>query len=364
MENKTTKNEETVKVDTADRAILPFVSILMVNFNGKVHLKEFFESVFNLNYPRDRFEVVVIDNASSDGSPEWIKENYPEVKQVILEKNTGFAIGNNIGANYCQGKFIALINNDTVLDKEWLIELIKQAIKAPDAIYGSKMLWYRKRDYVVYGGGRLFAWGDCCHLQCYAKNVHEREPSLTMYADGCGVLLSKEIFQKIGGFEESYFCYCEDYELSWKAWLLGYKVYFVPTAEFYHKVSSTLGGRSHAYIYLLWRNQLRNIIKFAEPGSLTVMLPLFTGYAMAMYLVVYCIQERNFSLVLPLAKAYGSIISDMPRLLKVRKEFQKNRKIRDKELKKLGLIMSFKKSIGEALSTLNRKSKFSKVTAV
>lgn len=196
-----------------------------------------------------------------------------------------------------------------------------------------------------------------------AQTHEQDEPSLTMYADGCGALISKELFQKVGGFEESYFCYCEDYELSWKAWLLGYKVYFVPTAEFYHKVSSTLGGRSHAYIYLLWRNQLRNIIKFADSGSLMLMLPLFTAYAIAMCLVVYCIQERNFSLILPMAKAYGSIISDVPRLLRGRKEFQKNRKIRDKELRKLGLIMSFKNSIREALATLDRKSKFKEEAA-
>ncbi len=338
---------------------LPLVSILMINYNGEAHVEEFFKSVFDLNYPKDKYEVVVIDNASSDGSPEWIEQNYPQVKLVRLDENYGFAVGNNIGVKYCQGKFIALQNNDTVLDKDWLIELTKQAVKDPDAIYGSKMLWYSKRDYIVYAGGKFFAWGDACHLQCYAQDSNEQtQPFLVMYADGCGALISKEVFLKIGGFDESYFCYAEDYELSWKAWLLGYKAYFVPKAKFYHKVSATLGNRSKPYIYFLLRNQLRNMIKFAGLPTLVVMYPSFMAYYLAMYLVVYCFQESNFSLILPILKAYLKIISELPSLIKVRRRFQKQRKIRDRELKKLGLILTFSQSIREALATFNRKSKF------
>ncbi len=124
----------------------------MVNYNGQAHLEEGFESVFNLNYPRDKYEVVVVDNASSDGSPEWIRQNYPEVRLVRLDKNTGFARGNNIGVNCCQGKFITLANNDTVMDKDWLVELVKQALKDPQAIYCGKTLSYSKRDYIIFGG--------------------------------------------------------------------------------------------------------------------------------------------------------------------------------------------------------------------
>ncbi len=99
----------------------PFVSILMVNYNGQVHLSEFFESVFRLNYPKDKYEVVVVDNASGDGSPDWIRQNYPQVTLVCLDKNSGFAAGNNIGVKYCKGKLIALINNDTVYDKDYTV---------------------------------------------------------------------------------------------------------------------------------------------------------------------------------------------------------------------------------------------------
>ncbi|MFH0846710.1 MAG: glycosyltransferase family 2 protein [Chloroflexota bacterium] len=342
---------------------LPFVSILMVNYNGQAHLKEFFESVFQLNYPESRYEVVVVDNASRDGSPDWIRNNYPRVKLICLDKNYGFSTGNNVGVKYCQGKFLALINNDTVLDKDWLIELVRQAVKEPDAIYGSKMLWYKRRDYIVYGGGRLFAWGEPCHLQTYARDRGtEVNPSLTMYADGCGELLSKEVFLKIAGFDESYFCYSEDIELSWKAWILGYRIYFVPTAKFYHKVSATLGSRSFAFIYYIIRNQLRNIFKFAEFRDLVIMLPSYAFYSLSLYLVVYCFQERKFSLILPIMKAYLKFFTEIHHLIPIRRQFQKRRRVTDKELKRMGLILTFSDSISEAFATLSRKSKFQKDT--
>ncbi len=348
-----------MKPESAANSGLPLISILMVNYNGQAHLKEFFESVFELNYPKERYEVVVVDNASCDGSADWIWKNYPQVKLICLDKNYGFTTGNNIGVKYCRGTFLALINNDTVLDKNWLIELVKHAVKDADAIYGSKMMWYSRRDYIVYGGGRLFAWGEPCHLQTYSKDPGtEREPSLTMYADGCGELISKEIFLKLDGFDESYFCYSDDIELSWKAWLLGYRIYFVPTAKFYHKVSATLGSRSFAFIYYIVRNQLRNIFKFTEFPNLIIMLPSYAFYSLSLYLAVYCFQEKKFSLILPMTKAFLKFFTEIPQLTPVRRHFQKYRRIRDRDLKKMGLILTFSQSVCEAFATFGRKAKF------
>lgn len=340
---------------------LPFVSILLANYNGMDHLEEFLTSAYTLNYPKDRFEVVIVDNASTDGSAEWIEQNYPQVKLVREKKNHGFAVGNNIGAKYCQGEFLALQNNDTRLDKDWLIELIREAIKDPEGLYGSTMLWHSRPDHVVYGGGKYFAWGDAFHLDCYTKEKPGQEAFVTMYADGCGELLAKKVFLEIGGFDETYFCYAEDYELSWKARILGHQVYMVPKARFWHKVSSVYGNRSSTYIYYLLRNQLRNMIKFAECPTLLVMYPGFMAYYLTLYAAVYSLQEKNFSLIFPMLKAYLKIVFELPRLFKVRRKFQKQRKIKDRQLKKLGLILNFSQSVREAFATLKRKNEFFKV---
>jgi GT2 family glycosyltransferase len=340
---------------------LPFVSILMVNYNGQVHLKEFFESVFRLNYPKNKYEVVVVDNASKDGSPDWIDKNYSQVKLIRLAENTGFARGNNIGVSHCRGRFTALINNDTVLTRDWLTELVKQAVKEPDAIFTSKMLFYDRRDHIAYGGANLFFWGQGYFPRVYEKDDDkELQPSPVLCASGCGVLIPKDLFLKLGGFDESYFCYAEDFEISWKAWLMGYRVYYIPTARFYHKVSMTMGGNSHLLIYLLYRNDMRNIVKLAGTTTLISMLPLFMAYSYAMYFAVYCLQEKQFSLIWPILKANFRILYEIPGLLPVRKKIQKERKIRDKDLKKMGLILPLGESIKSSLAVLRRRGEFIK----
>jgi hypothetical protein len=339
----------------------PLVSILMVNYNGQAHVKEFFESVYALEYPKDKFEVVVVDNASKDDSQDWIEKNYPQVKLVRLDENTGFAKGNNIGVKHCQGKFVALINNDTVLDKNWLMELVKPALKEPNAIYSSKMLCYDHHDYISYGEANLYPWGEGCCFQMYKKDTYNSsQPFLIMYACGCGVLFSKETFLNLGGFDESYFCYAEDFELCWKAWLMGYHIYSVPNARFYHKGNATLGVHSPTVIYLCCRNQMRNIIKFTGTFHLIFMLPLFMVWSFALCFVFYPRGDKNYALVIPTINAGLSIIKEFPYLLRVRRKIQQERKVKDKELEKLGIILSWRQGIKARLADRARTNNFQK----
>ena len=342
--------------------IKPRVTILVANYNSlkfRDLLDEFFESVLNLNYPKDRYEVIVVDNGSRDGSLKYIRENYPRVRVIELDKNYGFAKANNIGASLSTGEFLALMNNDTVLDRNWLIEMVKYAVEEPNAIYCSKTLRYDKRDTIVFNGGKLLKWGWTNPLQCYQKdNENENAPILSFYADGCGTLISKETFSELGGFDEDYVSYCEDYSLSWKALLHGYKIYCIPTSKFYHKISETFGLRRPLVIYLFWRNSLRNIIKYPELSTLLAILPLYIFYSLFAYIVYYSFQEKNFLTIFPMIKAHFHVLRELPKLLKERKKIQAERKISDKELSNMGLILSFNESIKESLIFLKCKRKF------
>jgi GT2 family glycosyltransferase len=111
--------------------ILPFVSIITVNYNGKSFLDELFSSIFSIDYPKDKYEVIMVDNASTDGSVDFVGENYPKVKIINSSKNLGFAGGNNLGIRRSNGDYIALINNDTQVDHNWLKELVLSAKKFP-----------------------------------------------------------------------------------------------------------------------------------------------------------------------------------------------------------------------------------------
>lgn len=179
-----------------------------------------------------------------------------------------------------------------------------------------------------------------------------------MFPDGCGTLIAKELYLELEGFEERYFCYGEDVELGWKAWLQGHRVYYVPTARIYHKVRGTLGRNSGTVWYLIWKNQLRNLIKFVELPNLILELPMFTCFTLGFYIAVLFLQEKQFSVIFLIFKAYFETLLELPSLIRARLKIQKGRKIRDKELKKMGLVLTFKESIGQSFSSLDRREAF------
>jgi GT2 family glycosyltransferase len=335
---------------------LPNVSILVVNYNGGAHLREFFESALSLDYPRERYEIVVVDNGSTDGSEDYVealaeKHDSPRFRLIKLDRNHGFAEGSNIGVRHCRAELIAMINNDTVLEKNWLAELVKAAESRSDAIYGSKMLWYKRRNVVIYGGGVLLSWGLPHHTRMYqADSSRDESVSEVFYADGCGLLLSKRLFARLGGFDRTYFNYAEDYELSWKAWLLGYEVYFVPTAKFWHKVSATGIELSSFQTYNLWKNHFRNIMKFAEVPTLAYMLPLLLAQC-----VMYYISLRKPHALVDLSRALIYVLTHMNDVKIQRAYYQGSRRVSDGELKQMGLILPFRTSLKAVVATLRRR---------
>jgi len=349
---------------TKDKQKYPFVSIIVANWNSlrfKGLLDEFFESIFNLEYPSDRYEVIVVDNGSTDTSYNYIKERYHKVKLIKLDKNYGFTKANNIGASFARGKFLALINNDTVLDKKWLIEMMKYASKNADNIYCSKMLRYDKRKIICFNGGKLLRWGWTKPIQSFEEDKSNvSNPFLSFYADGCGTLISKKLYFELGGFDEYYHTYCEDYSLSWKALLYGHKIYCIPKSKFYHNISTTMGSRSSFVIYLLWRNRLRNIIKYPEILTLIIMLPSYIACSIFTFIAIYLYQEKNGSLIYPIIKAHIRVLFELSMLINERRKIQANRKISDKELFNSGLMISFSESIRMSLNFIKYRNRFLK----
>ena len=124
----------------------PLISILTVNWNGKRYLDDLFSSIFSLNYPMEKLQVLMVDNNSSDDSVEYVKKKFPAVEIVELDKNRGYAGGNNEGFKRAKGKYIALINNDCVADPGWLGEMLaifnKSTGDAKIGAVGPKVVFY------------------------------------------------------------------------------------------------------------------------------------------------------------------------------------------------------------------------------
>ena len=194
-------------------------SIIIVNFNGLEYLKKCLNSVEKQNY--DNFEIIVVDNGSTDGSVEYLRLYHPEIKIISLPNNVGFSAGNVIGLKYASGDYIVLLNNDTIVDTNWLAELVKVAkMDKKIGIVGALILPMR---YVN-------------QKPCIISKV-------TNVATVCaaGMLIKRELINKIGFLDPDFFIYFEDVDLCYRAIITGYKVVYSPKAYVYHVGSGTMG---------------------------------------------------------------------------------------------------------------------------
>jgi GT2 family glycosyltransferase len=254
----------------------PTVSVVVLNYNGKQHLKDCFVSLRALNYPRERCELILVDNASTDNSVDFIRENFSEVRIIQNETNLGFAHGNNNGARAAAGKYVAFLNNDVYVDSTWLSEMVLAATQRSSIIcVGSKMVsWDGKLiDFVkplinFYGFGYQDAMGWPDHGQF-------DKPVPLPFACGGAMMIERQIFLESGGFDEDYFLFFEDVDVGWRMWVLGYEVVLAPKALAYHRQHATTDAvYNYRKNFLFERNALYTLVKNYEQTTLHHLLPV------------------------------------------------------------------------------------------
>jgi len=239
----------------------PRISVVILNFNGMRHLKRCLESVLNTEYPN--FEVIFVDNASVDGSLNLVKRNFggkQNIRIVQNEKNYGFAEGNNIGAKKADGHYLVFLNNDTEVKVNWLKELVKASGPPGIGVVQSMSLWIRDRRTIDSFGGFIDAFGYSHNLADFASRSNE-----IFYAEGLCLFISKELFDKIGGFDGDYFFFEEDVDLCWRVHLQGLKVVVAPESIVYHARGGTAPGKlmklEPNWARLTARNRLITLVK-------------------------------------------------------------------------------------------------------
>ncbi|MFX1593130.1 MAG: glycosyltransferase family 2 protein [Promethearchaeota archaeon] len=272
------------------------VSVLILNYNGIDHLEECFNSLSQLTYKN--VEIILIDNNSQDNSVNFIRENYPNVNIIKLNKNFGFTGGNNAGASQAKGEYIVLLNNDTIVDKNWLTELVRVAQKSKNiGVVGSKIYNYYNREFIDYAGSCCDKYLRTDHI---GRNLNDNKfldfENETFYACGAALLIKRELYKKIGLFDPLYFIYCEDFDLSWRTWLAGYKVMYAPKSFLFHKIGQVLEDLSPRKFFLHERNRLRTLLKNYELKSILKILPLYLVKRIGMF-VKLCIQFDNTALL-------------------------------------------------------------------
>lgn len=210
----------------------PLVSIIIVNLNGKEDLKKCLASILKLNYTN--YEIIVVDNNSTDGSIEFMEKNYPQIIIKKLEKNYGFAYPNNIGVELSQGQFLFFLNNDTIITENTISELI-------DVFQNNNEIGICQ-SLLLHPSGEIDSSGDFLHISGlpYSSKKLVNHNRKIFSARGAALMIRSKLFTQLGGFNKFFFAAFEDVDLCWRSWIYGSQVFLVPKSIVYHKGSETI----------------------------------------------------------------------------------------------------------------------------
>lgn len=275
------------------------VSFIAVTSDGKDHLAVLLESIARLDYPSELVEVLVVDNASADGTVEWLKRAWPRVRILSNDCNEGFARPNNVAAHQATGKWLALVNNDMKLDEAWLREMLGALEGETQVCAASRILdWEGKK--LDFDGSAIAFTGHGLQPAHGMKIPPAAEKEPIPFACGGAMLIRRDVFLEVGGFDEDYFAYYEDVDLGWRLWLCGYEVVKVPRAVAYHRHNATSRkAPSFQKTVLMERNALYTIIKNLEAESLCRVLPAALLLAEKRFGLASGVDRQEFRFHLP-----------------------------------------------------------------
>ncbi len=310
----------------------PRVAIVIPNWNTRRFLEPCLESLRRQTF--GDFETVVVDSASTDGSVGFVEENFPEVRVVALSENRGFSGAVNAGIEASDAEFVTLLNNDTEQDPGWLGALVRAAQRRPEAgLFASKLVDFEDRSRLDGAGDALRRSGLPYRLGHGEVDRGQFESEEFVFgACAAAALCRRSVFDEIGLFDEDFFAYCEDGDLSFRAQLAGFRCLYVPGAVVYHVGSVSTGGkRSATATRLGTRNGLLLLVKNL-PGSLAWgYLPSIALGQLSRLLIVSLSPGGLKAHLAGLAEAWRLL----PKMLKKRKGIQGARRVSDAYLKEL-----------------------------
>ncbi len=312
------RSHRSPRIPTPDRPVT--VSVVVLNWNGQAHLDVCLRSL-----RRQRFsgaEVILVDNGSTDGSPAYVRQHFPEVRVIENQANLGFCAGNNIGIRAAGGRLVALLNNDTEASPNWLTQLVEAAAAHPEAgMFASKMLNFHNRRIIDSAGDQFHVAGFAIK-RGWRQNDDARfqRPCSIFGACAGAAMYRRAMLDDVGLLDSDFFANGEDVDLSFRAQLRGYACRFVPQAVVYHKGGATI-GKSPTWFYLMRRNQLWVLIKNMPAALMRRYLAQILFYNLAS--VVYHPVKGRGKLIFA---AYRDALAGFPAMRRKRARIQPARR--------------------------------------
>lgn len=315
----------------------PLVSAIVVNLNGARFLRECLDSLFSQTWPD--LEVILVDNASTDGSGEEAARAYGgKVRLIQNDRNEGFARANNQAMAVAKGDWMFLLNNDAVLEPRAIEELMVCARDLPQAeMLACRVMCYDKPHVFDSAGLLLYPDGVCRPRGWEEKDLGQYDRVDEVLApSGCASAWRKAMLDATDLFDESYFAYLEDLDLGMRGQLQGWKCFYVPTAVARHAKSMTAGNYSKFKAYHVERNRIFNAIKLL-PRFILFVSPLFTlnRYLLQFYaakthrgLSGHFVKEYSWwGLALIMVRAYTAALLRLPEMLRKRRTISSRRRL-------------------------------------
>jgi GT2 family glycosyltransferase len=247
----------------------PLVYVIVLSWNGKNDTLECLASLRQLTYPNAR--IVVVDNASSDGTGDALRSAFPNIELIVNNSNLRFAGGNNVGIRRALergAEYVLMLNNDTVVDPKFLSRLVEAAQSNKQiGIVGPKICYFDDPRRIWFAGGLIKWWrGRVAHIGIREVDNGGYDATTEVdYITGCCMLIKREVIETIGMLDERYYIYGEDVDLCIRASQSGYESLYVPSSRVWHKLSASTKG--HLSWFKNWnklKSQLRLMARYAR----------------------------------------------------------------------------------------------------
>jgi GT2 family glycosyltransferase len=330
----------------------PKVAILVLNYNGKYLLKTCLNSLKYTLYPN--YEIYVIDNGSSDGSVEYISQNFQQDKLISFNENFGFCKAYNKAARLVKADYLLFLNNDIIIkNPDWLDNMMQIILHSSKVgAVGAKLLIANNPELIENVGGTMYIWQGGTRIGFGEKDrgQYDNPPINVFYTSGAALLIKKEVFIKMGGFDSEMFAYSEDLDLCWRLRLMNYKIKYCPQAVLLH-ASSASWRKSKSSLFLAHRNFLRASIKNYSVNTLIKEIIPFFVVSLA-FVFGSAILMNDVRFLSAITRSVGYNILHLNSTLKARKIVQSKRELEDNVI-----LDTIKKQKVEGISTLIKKIK-------
>jgi len=310
---------------------MPRVSVIVPNWNGAHFLPTCFDSLQEQSLTD--FEVVLVDNGSTDGSVELVRDSYPTVRLLTLGENRGFSAAVNAGIRATTGTYIALLNNDTRVHPDWLSSLCTALDRHPELGFcASKILFFDPLHVINSVGDSYAPWRSPRNIGLgQVDNGQYEVPRKVFGACAAASIYRRSMLNEIGLFDEDFWAYYEDVDLSFRAQLYGYQCLYVPKAVVHHVGSGTAGYLSPRVVYFLRRNLLFLIAKNMPSKLMLKYLIPMTGLQVGLD-IAYTLRGYTKSVI----RARLDALRGLPKMWRCkRRKIQRGRRVSDAYLESL-----------------------------